>query len=114
MRWREATIGIFLPKLAGVLAKPAHRAQVLALHRDRIAGLEPVADPKPLTRLGPWRGLTRRPGAAVHQWARGDAAVGIGLDRGGRGRLGEVRRGGGVSVARVARPSQGVCTSAAR
>src|SRR2546426_902708 len=44
MRWREATIGIFLPKLAGVLAKPAHRAQVLALHRDRIAGLEHVDD----------------------------------------------------------------------
>src|SRR2546428_82660 len=59
MRWRESTIGIFLSKLAGVLAKPAHRAQVLALHRDRIAGLEPVAGPKPLTRPGPLRGLWR-------------------------------------------------------
>src|SRR2546430_14672315 len=93
MVWgREATLGIFLPKLAGVLAKPADRARVLALHRDRIAGLEAVADPILPARLGPWRGPTRRPGAAVHQWARGDAAVGIGLDRGGRGRPGGVRR----------------------
>src|SRR3989442_4523901 len=107
MRWREATIGIFLAKLAGVLAKPAHRAQVLALHRDRIAGLEPVADPKPLTRLGPRRGLTRRPGAAVHQWARGHAPVGIGPDRGGRGRFREVLRRLRAWVSWVARPAQG-------
>jgi hypothetical protein len=75
VRWREATVGIFLAKLAGVLAKTAHRARVLALDRDRIAGLETAADPKPLARLGPRCGLARRPGTALYQRARGNAAV---------------------------------------
>src|ERR1700737_53820 len=108
VRRREAAIGIFLAKLAGVFAETAHGARVLALHWERIAGLEPVADPKALARLGPWCGLPRRPGAAGHQRAWWDAAVGIRLDRGGRGRFWEVRRGRRPRFAWIARPAQGV------
>jgi hypothetical protein len=57
MRRREATIGILLPKLAGMLAETADGARVLTLHRDRIAWFEPVTDPKSLAWLGPRRGL---------------------------------------------------------
>ena len=55
-RWKT-TIGILLPKLARMLAETAYGTQVLALHRDRIAGFEPVADAKPLARLRARRGL---------------------------------------------------------
>jgi hypothetical protein len=59
MRRREATIGVFLPKLAGVFAETAHRAQVLALHWDWIARFEPVTDSISFARLRSRGGLAR-------------------------------------------------------
>jgi hypothetical protein len=105
---REATIRIFLAKLARVLAETAHRAHVLTLDRYRIAGLEAVADAIAPAGLGPGRGLTRRPGTAFHQGAWRDAAVGIRLGRFGLRWFREVGWGRRAWFAWLTSPAEGV------
>jgi len=86
MGLREATIRVFLAKLARVLTEPAHGTGVLAFDRDQIARLEAIADAHAPIRLGPRRSLARSPGAAFDPGPRRHGAVLVGpnLDRGRR------------------------------
>src|SRR5438132_11833405 len=73
-RWKPA-IGVFFPELTAVLARPAHRAHVLALRRDRVASLEALADADSATGLAARRDLGGVPGSGLASRSRRDRAL---------------------------------------